>query len=304
MKPRPTHPSTLRWSLVALALIGVSLASQSIFAGSVTNPGGSPVTKLAVYQGVLSIAPGRDTNNVLEFGNNGSDIASTGNIYFRPGRLAETNSVRFAGTSGKTDIYIPGRLCINGACVPPWPSGSGTSLWQQNGVQLETINTPSTQPRGVEILNPNASLVEGGSALEAVGNKNGTSVVYISNTSGPALQLNAGGYIRGDLSLTTSNITSPITVNYTFNGVPGVGKVWYPGNDGAGSGLDADMLDSQLLHFSFYDPATHTAIGGTCGGGSNCGGNGTIARQWLCTNKYNVDIPSDGIGPYSCLPLY
>lgn len=292
MKRRATHPSLLRWSLMALALIGVSLASQSIFAGSVTNPGGSPTQKVSIYQGVLTIAPGRDTNNILEFGNNGSDITSSGNIYFRPGRLAETSGVRFDGSSGTTDIYVPGRLCINGACVPPWPSGSGTSLWQRNGSQLETVGA---QPRGVEILNPNTTYINGGSALSAVGSMPGTSAAYFSNTSGPALQLNDGGFVRGDLVLTTANVSSPITINYLNAGVPTNGKVWYPGNDGMGSRLDADLLDGHKVHFIFWNGSGYD---GTCGdvGLNACGTRYGIDNQGICTDSLNTY-------GYSCIGL-
>ena len=279
MKRGTTSPSTLRWSLLVLSLIGVSLASQSIFAGSVTNPGGAPVIKMAVYQGVLTIAPGRDSGDILEFGNNGSDIASTGNIYFRPSRLAATNGVRFDGTSssGKTDVYIPGRLCVNGACITSWPTGGGVSLWQKNGSQLETI----TAGRGVEIVTPNTTYA-GGSALSVVGSANGVPAMYISNTSGPALQINKGGFLRGDLQINTLNVTTPIT----FNGL----KVWYPGNDGIGTGLDADMLDGENLHLSFKASGT-----GSCGNNAPGACGGTYAFN-LCTDK-------QATSGYTCIEL-
>jgi hypothetical protein len=75
-------------SLVAplfLAGIMVFFIVQKSAAGPITNPGAAPYAKLSVYQGVISVVPGGAGDSVMEIGNAGRDIASTGNINLRAG---------------------------------------------------------------------------------------------------------------------------------------------------------------------------------------------------------------------------
>jgi len=46
-----------------------------------------------------------------------------------------------------------------------------------------------------------------------------------------------------------------ISLNIDNNGALIGGGMWYSGNDGSGSGLDADLLDGQ--HGSYYYPASN-----------------------------------------------
>lgn len=264
-------------AITGLAGMIVWLGSQLLFAGSVTNPGGSPVVKLAVYEGVLSITPGRGATETLEFGNSGTgiggalgqEISSTGNIIFRPGSLAEAAAVRFDGTRGTTDIYVPGRLCINGACVPAWPTGGGVSYWQQVSSQVTPIVTGG-QATGVRVIEPISNVAwERKAAVAVYGTSSSAPSLYVSNTGGPAVSVNGNIVWRGDVNVTTTDNVNAVTVD----GSP----VWHPGNDGIGSTLDADGLDGFALHFSFRTPSDQPAGGtctgfncGTCSGGTRC----------------------------------
>lgn len=68
--------------LVVLALLSRNEASAGPITGGFGNP---PFTKLGVYQGVISVVPGGAGDSILEIGNAGRDIASTGSLYLRPG---------------------------------------------------------------------------------------------------------------------------------------------------------------------------------------------------------------------------
>lgn len=73
---------------VAIAMMTVFLVVQQSAAGPITGGmGNPPYSKLSVYQGVLSIVPGGIHDSVMEIGNGGRDIASTGRIYLRPGSV-------------------------------------------------------------------------------------------------------------------------------------------------------------------------------------------------------------------------
>lgn len=103
-------------------------------AGPITGgPGNPPYTKLAVYQGVVSIVPGGPTDSLLEIGNAGRDIAGASQIFIRPHALnngsanyIEFYKQNFSGTD-KASLRIPGELCLGGVCNSSWPSGSGSS---------------------------------------------------------------------------------------------------------------------------------------------------------------------------------
>lgn len=62
-----------------------------------------------------------------------------------------------------------------------------------------------------------------------------------------------------------------------------VNLVWHAGNDGSGSGLDADLLDGQ--HGSYYAPASHTHSYLPLSGGTMTGtiSNNDVSRYWLNT---------------------
>lgn len=77
-------------SLASLILAGLAVffVIQPSVAGPITNgPGNPPYAKVSVYQGVISIIPGGGTDSIMEIGNAGRDIASTGSIYLRPGTI-------------------------------------------------------------------------------------------------------------------------------------------------------------------------------------------------------------------------
>lgn len=277
-------------AFAAVGLVALFSAFQSLVAGPVTGGSSGPSTKITVYQGTMAITPGRGSSDTLEIGNpgaNGIEIASTGKIYFRPSGKAFDHAVWFDGTNGATDLYVTGKLYINGAAVPPWPSGSGVSYWSQATTSLVAVPQGATA-RGVAVSQPITNDVwSNKTAVEVVGNSVSPSLI-VSNLSGPALSVVGNVAVHGNLSVTSAN-GSPLQING--------GKIWYAGNDGIGSGLDADFIDGRGAYFSFTNSGgTQTSTTATTLDGSSfkmCTGSSNIC---LCNNEVHrgciVLVPS------------
>lgn len=143
MNPLAKH---IRWTwltLFGLAALVVVILVHPAMAGPVTNPGNSPFVKLGVYQGVIAVVPDGGAN-VLEIGNAGRDIASSGDLYLRPGGVSAANAIKIGRATFAEAAITPqgGRICLdpaqNGAswdCQLAWSSGSGTGdlLWTSAG---------------------------------------------------------------------------------------------------------------------------------------------------------------------------
>ena len=248
-KTRPMKKISLYFS--ACCLFGVAMFSvvQSLIAGPLTGTISSPATKITVYQGTMAITPGRGSSDTLELGNPGTkgiEITSTGKIYVRPSGVASDHAAWFDTSSSKSDLYVTGKLWINGASVPPWPVSGGTSYWQQASGALQPLPLGSVQ-RGMVLQEPiaNTSGYVDVAALSVTTTGAQPSTV-IQNTSGPALVVNGNTYWYGNLQQTGGVAT--------MNGL----RVWYPSNDGMNSGLDADFLDGHSLFFSFKTATIET----------------------------------------------
>jgi hypothetical protein len=177
---------------------------------------------------------------------NGIELASTGKIYFRPSGVAGDHGAWFDTNGSLTDLYVTGKLYINGASVPPWPSGGGTSYWQQIGNALQPLPQGSIA-RGLQVIEPIAdNNLENRAAMSAV-STGALATVTITNTLGNALEVTGDPVFNGNLNVTSAVAAPAVYIrngtSYTF---------WYSGNDGAGSGLDADIIDGVRTFLTFY----------------------------------------------------
>ncbi|MBI4092863.1 MAG: hypothetical protein HY420_02980 [Candidatus Kerfeldbacteria bacterium] len=125
--------SLLRNSLMAILLVlllTVFRSTLNVKSASVT---GAP-EKLKVTAGVLIVNTGAASDSILELGNAGRDIVSTGDIYFRPDNTSA--GLRFSGntTDNTQDLLVTGDLsvgrniCLGGVCQSAWPST--IDLWE------------------------------------------------------------------------------------------------------------------------------------------------------------------------------
>lgn len=205
-------------------------------AGPITNPGAQPFSKFTVYGGIVSIVNG---TNALELGANGQDIASNGDIIFRPRDVFGQQAVNIKknDSSGGSDMYVVGTVCLHGSgsadCRNQWPSGS---LWQQfspnytafavtpnvnNGVTIGTsaaAPTVTTQP-GLLVSQPGSSYA---------------ARILNANLSGSAIRVDGNVLFRA---------------GFSASGTAYIGgqEVWYSGHEGVGSGLDADLMDGRQV---------------------------------------------------------
>lgn len=125
-KPQRNKTNWLRLTALAgLSALAIFAFYQDAQAGPVTGgPGNTPYVKLGVYQGVLSIVPGGASDSVMEIGNAGRDIGSTGAINIHPDAATVTiasNFARFSDTGGgQTGLALTGSLCLEGSCLDVW----------------------------------------------------------------------------------------------------------------------------------------------------------------------------------------
>ena len=232
-----------RLLLIPIAFLSglvATLLIQQVVAGGVTNPGAAPFTKVGVYQGVISIIPD-NASSVMEIGNAGRDIASTGTIYLRPGSVAAAQAISFykdAATANKTTLDVPGNICLSGVCLNAWPSGAGSSFWTQTGTHVQPVNL------GYQVSIARALPLE-------IYSNHAQEAALFSNALGYSARIESGSFdVTGSLEVTSAS-PDAITVSDPFANpteCPGnICRVWNPSNDGAASTLDADLLDGRGL---------------------------------------------------------
>lgn len=147
-------------ALATLAVPAAFLVAQQVVAGPITGgPGNSPFAKLSVYQGVIAIVPGLYGDSVMEIGNAGRDIASTGSIYLRPGSVDDQGANIVIAP--QNSVSEGGEIVFQGAAsYQQWTA----DVWQNrfrihtNGNERLIIDGPT----GANIYIPTGSLCFGG----------------------------------------------------------------------------------------------------------------------------------------------
>ncbi len=126
-------------AITAVALVvTLALARSSLPATSApVTP--SATSKLTVYQGVVVVAPGGVGDDVLELGNAGRDIASTGAIYLRPNSTG--GSSYFSGSGNTQNLYLSGNLGV-GVAGSSYPFVVGRDVdGQVYGARFQNMST-------------------------------------------------------------------------------------------------------------------------------------------------------------------
>lgn len=106
------NPNRVRIFSFGVAIIVIAAFTvhdaNPVAAGPITGgAGNAPFTKVGVYQGILSIIPA-GSGSIMEIGNNGQDIASTGDIFMRPGETPGSNTAatKFFKRGAGQGLYI------------------------------------------------------------------------------------------------------------------------------------------------------------------------------------------------------
>ncbi len=295
-------------TVAGLVVIVAGLITRTAQAGPLTNQYGEPFTKIGVYQGVITIIPGGATDSVMEFGNAGREIASTGDIFLRPGAMQPTytspsdtfpNNIAYIykdSGSGKANFSIPsGQICLGtlSNCRSAWSAGGASDPnWQVAGSPSNL--QPTDGNNGIRIgtfTNPIPS--SSGQAGEIYANYAG-SAVQVTKRITTGYDPGSGNYVGGS-TLVNGNyqVRYPTlySYGYTYAVVP-----WNAENDNYG-GVDADTFDGTTnlpftkashaagnYHDLFWKDietntgsnleylCLHTPDNQLCVGGSNAGG--------------------------------
>ncbi len=271
-----------RWRFLTISTLGglmVLLVVQQASAGPITNPLGTPYSKLSVYQGVISVIPSVG-GDVMEIGNDGRDIATTGNLVLRPGTIPGT-------TTSTKDVLIqsPGRLCFGvvsaGTCSNSWASASTPTLDQVLATFNGNFSSHSASLGSASPVAPSAKLVvnnglagsvpgSADDALDAYANTTG-SAIYAQQSNGAISAF--AGYFSGRVAIhdsgnlinsstlylygtgSTAQVLNVNPVNYgdgaaTFNGVVNIigssTQVHSPGVDPTPGEFDASTFPAAL----------------------------------------------------------
>jgi len=215
-----------------------STTGRSVTVGG--NPPSGPNATVATQTSYLEVAAG-----------SGSSTGSSGLIFHNPG--ISTSVLEYVNTNSTTGYFnfksddTSWEVRSNNNKV--WHagndgSGSGLDADTVDGLDLHTGRNNQAN----KVVRTDASgYIQAGWINTTSGVTTGTNRIYASND----------GYIR-------------YVTNDTFRNNLGL---WWTGNDGSGSGLDADLLDGQ--HGSYYAPASHshslTLSGDVSGSGSVSG---------------------------------
>jgi len=158
----------------ALALLLVAFSdSLRVDSGSV-----SPDTpeQLSIKGGVLTIAPGGANDSVMELGNNGGEIVSTGDIFIRPN--GSSSGTRFVGNADQTqDLLLTGKLevrdgiTLGGIRKTVWPA---PDHWK-----------PAQDSRGVPVLSLTESTTSISTERLTVTENDGSYVALYVDNNGP-----------------------------------------------------------------------------------------------------------------------
>lgn len=243
--------------LTCISLIQVVRAAISVDVPP-EDVGGEAIPQFGanVYQGLIAVTSGESGAALMEIGNAGQEIASTGTIRLRADKASTLQGQgieieRDSGT-GRANLLARGGVCFGaGTCLDTWPSGSGTSYWKLANQYVQ----PSTAGDTVQFT-PLAGTSN--PALDIVAS-NTDYTLKASNTVGDATSFLNGATLENDLLVDTRPAGDEIVIFRNNIAYP----IWHAGNDGhtvTGTGPDAGRLDSIPIQF-------RTATGSaTCSG--------------------------------------
>ena len=183
------------------------------------------------YYSLSAIGGDSESEITIHVGSN-SYTSVNGEVYLPGYALEYTTANGYQGftlNDGSTSNWL--RTTVNG--LIPYQSGGasslGTSSWPFNALYANTVNT-DTIYGDTEIL---YNYIEVGTSLKCKISGNDIEFNRPSNYSYFG-NLGSGGGIRIYSDLSLQRRLTDGSANYT---------IWDSGNDGAGSGLDADLLD-------------------------------------------------------------
>jgi hypothetical protein len=144
----------------------------------------------------------------------------------------------FSSTSGVVDVYADGNFYATDSSHLVWHAGNDGSGSGLDADLLDGLNSSSfvrTDSRSAISINSRGTSYTA-SSLE----------LYTGDNTPPGLSFHRGGYSAVNLYESNGYL-------YQERWAGGGGLIWHSGNDGSGSGLDADLLDGINSSAFLYD---------------------------------------------------
>lgn len=231
----------------------------------------TPFTKLGVYKKVLSVVS--SSGAALEFGNNGQDIAATGNIVFRPGAsgVVATDGLQVVRNGALSDLYVSGDLCLYDhansmaqTCRHQWPTSSGSTLWESGSAADEWgTGYNFIKPKDVAGATPSVRLTQ---PISLVGEAYYNDTILAKNLNNAGLAAQFSGDV---ISSGSVNVFNQLRVNnrevwhtyggYTRYALPGTCDE-YSTNPGALCTTDDDCTGGGYCQVSSYNFTNNEGI--------------------------------------------
>lgn len=233
--------------------------------------------RFTVYNGVISVEGQSGTNDILQIGNAGRDIASTGFIYIRPGTAngnyddggasPTAGGTYFRGVSaGVQDLVLTGSLCLSGVCNNTWPSGSGGGTLDQaydfggaGAGRTVTVDSGSIDLVGTGVkplilrttTNDQIDFYKNGNtAPHTIIDRSDVGFRFWDGTgaqTGTLLTIlaNTGGTVGGKIGVGLDNPASKFVINYNTSNVGGSDNALsvFANSTGTGSALYAEQAN-------------------------------------------------------------
>jgi hypothetical protein len=227
------------------------IGATNLYLKSITNSNvrlqGVTTGDLDIYNNLTHRAKFSSTGDFWLYGNNNIKFSATGDATI--GNYAGTGTLSFRTAAvQRVLINSSGNVGI-GTSSPAEKLDVSGKVEADNAFIVRGIDTTNSQPTF------NDAFISG---YGIIGNR-GT--FYVTNGGGD-IQIGNGSTHNADpsayFSASSITLTRPTTIggNLTVSGTSGTingNTIWHAGNDGAGSGLDADLLDGQ--HASAFQPA-------------------------------------------------
>ena len=253
-RKKPTTPLLVQRIGIALVLaltLTVFRDSLRVSSGTITR---NAIEVLSITGGVLTIAPGGDGHSVMEIGNNGNEIISTGDIYLRPN--GGQPGTRFVGNvDGTSNLLLTGKMDVagtitlgNGDARTTWPYPDHWMTVQNE--QDKTTLTPNEQNIGLTIDRQQVNDTGvAGLSLYSADRDFQALLVDNSNPARYAADFNGSNVtILGDLDVTKLYLCG--STAEACHTTPALYKLaWTKDNMYSGGGVDADTLDGVDTYF-------------------------------------------------------
>ncbi len=260
--------------LLAPQVASASTDLFSIPSAEAASPfGGTTPVRLTINNGVAQIYDAAGA--LMEIGNAGTDIASTGDLVLRPASVTQANGVTLSATAGKANLASPGKVEATQFCITGATPSCVTSWWNAPGP------TPYILDKAADINTPQAAAIS--VTGDIYGSKLGIGATGNITAAGTYLNLWVEQGSTGKVGIGTKTPQGKLSVlggvsigTYASTNAPPINGLLVSGDVGIGTTTVAPYK----VNVNGDLNATRLCIAGTCQNtwpaGGGIGGSGTV----------------------------